>query len=397
MSLEDLFNADPGSEELLAPSIRERTAVIRTSDRIAFKGCRRRWGWQSHLRGNLGSRDTYGALWFGTGIHYAMEDFHGYNVYGHPIKAFKAYAVATGANQRQQKLPPDVDDLIPLGVGMMEYYGDFWLRNRQPLQTYKHNGIYQVEVNAVVEIELKLFPRWLRELYDHVYYSATFDRVIEDENGLLWIVDYKTCKRMETNHLQIDPQVSAYCWLGQHIYGRPVAGVIYMSLRKALPDLPRILKNGTISTNKQQLTTHSLYRMMLVKMYGNDLAKWPLLNVDMLNYLAKEESPEADHFIRRDRVSRNDRAFEAEGVKILMEIEDMLDPSLKLYPNPSRFHCGWCPFQAACISIDDGSDWEQELQMQFQPRGQKVDTWRQFLPPPDHLQLSQPKLEIPFM
>src|SRR4051812_13827852 len=116
---------DLSIEELTAPTAPERVAVIRTSDRINFKACRRRWGWQSHLKGNLNPKTTVGPLWFGTAVHFSLEDYHGVNIYGHPTNAFKAYVEAT-SKVKEVELPPDFIDLLPLGEGMMNYYADHW-------------------------------------------------------------------------------------------------------------------------------------------------------------------------------------------------------------------------------------------------------------------------------
>lgn len=72
-----------------------KVATIRTSDRLLFKRCRRRWGWNSHLRGNLAPKTNAAPLWTGSGFHFALEDCHSQNLYGHPGLAFLAYREAT--------------------------------------------------------------------------------------------------------------------------------------------------------------------------------------------------------------------------------------------------------------------------------------------------------------
>ena len=109
----------------------ERVAVLRTSDRLAFKHCRRKWDWTSHLRNNLQTIVTADPLWTGSGMHYALEDYHGTNVYGSPAKAFMAYAEAYRLTY-PKKVPPDWRDLAQLGHDMMEYYSDYWLIGRDP-------------------------------------------------------------------------------------------------------------------------------------------------------------------------------------------------------------------------------------------------------------------------
>lgn len=374
--------SDPRLETIVGVRNNKRIAVIRTSDRTQFKSCRRRWGWQSHLRQGLGPKEHASPLWLGSGFHYGLEDFHSHKVYSSAVEAFLAYTEATKRNKHKVDLPYDLSELVDLGAGMMDYYETHWLKQRDPLRTFVHNREFQVEVNAIVPIDMANLPAFVRDEYDEVWYSLTFDRVIEDDEQRLWIVEYKTAKMIETRHFPTDPQVSAYCWAGNHVYGRPIEGVIYQQHLKEIPKLPRLLADGSVSTDKRQRTTVSLYRSYLTQIYGAGIEKWPARNVDVLNHLVFNEDETKDIFVRRDRVHRNEHYCQAEGEKIIMELEEMLDPDLPLYPSPSRFQCHFCSFLNACINMDDGSDWESELEQFFQPRPTVYDTWRQFLPPP---------------
>ena len=383
------YGVDPSPEDLTALGDVGKAAVIRTSDRISFKNCRRRWGWGSALKGNLRPRQTADPLWLGTGFHFAMEDFHGYNFFDHPTKAFRAYCEATKRQSHKKPLPPMYTDLCELGNGMLNYYADLWIPERSPLRTLWVDGTPQVEVRAFIEVPFTPKTLYPDSPYSKVLYSVTIDRVIEDEeDGGLWLLDYKTAKQMQTQHLGIDPQIGAYYWAAGHIYpGRHIKGFIYQQHRKDVPDVPRLLANGTISTDVRQLTTHAAYRRVLVNLYGPDSQKWPQRNLDCLNTLAVEETADSDRFIRRDRVYRNAYSFQTEGTKILLELEDMLNPNLPLYPNPSRSCAYFCPFYHACVSLDDGSDFMYELELATEQKTEQLDEWRQLLPE----LLSQPK------
>lgn len=374
-----------GAAEGVAARTNLRTAVIRTSDRMMYRRCRRRWGWNSHLRQNMGPKEHASPLWFGSGFHFALEDYHGAKRFSSAVAAFEAYTAAT-KKRGNMILPADLDELVELGRGMLEYYESQWLVARDPLTTYVHNGVPQVEVNFRVDIPFDATHYG----YDRVVYSGTLDRVAIDEDGQIWIVEYKTAKQMQTMHFANDSQVSSYCWAGNLLYGQPIAGVIYQQHRKDVPKEPRYLANGRISTDKRQLITHRSLRQHLINVYGTVLNA-PKDQVDFLNWLVNQESLEADKFIRRDKVYRNFHQAEAEGVKILMEVEEMLNPELALYPNPDRTCAFMCPFNGACVSIDDGSDWEHELGILMQPREPQYDSWRKFVVWPD-----APNPENPF-
>ena len=81
----------------------------------------------------------------------------------------------------------------------------------------------------------------------------------------------------------------------------------------------------------------------------------------------------------------------AQGEKILLEAEDMLREDLPLYPNPNK-DCSWsCPLEAACVAMDDGSDWESILESFTVNRDSESyieleqDKWRNHLPNPQQM------------
>lgn len=360
----------------------ERIATIRTSDRNAFRRCRRRWGWNSHLRGNIGPKQNAAPLWMGSGFHFALEDCHGANLYGHPVTAFREYIKATkkAARHDPNRLPADIEELSSLSIGMLAYYWDDWMVSRDPLQTYFYKGQAQVEVNFRVELPWEAG----RYGYDRVVYSGTMDRVAIDEHGQLWIVEYKTAKSVQTLHYSNDSQISTYCWAASHLYERPVVGVVYQQHRKDLPAEPKILANGRLSQDKRQLITHRSLRKAIMNIYG-EVKNAPQDYVDYLNWLASQEDMDSDKFVRRDRVYRNEHQREAEAVKIMMETEEMLNPDLALYPNPDRTCQFMCPFNGACVSLDDGSDWEYELNILMHKRDEGYDSWRKYLEIPSNI------------
>lgn len=361
-----------------------RIAVIRTSDRIAYKACRRKWNWSSHLRQNLTSKELGAPLWLGSAMHYALEDYHGINRYGSPDISFRAYTEAFDTTY-PGKVPMEWPEQKALGIDMMKYYVK-WLEDRDPLETYVHNGELQTEVTIKIEIpidELRNADR-IRQRYDEVWYTMILDRVIIDEYDQLWLVEYKSAKAISTTHLLLDPQIGVYVWGMRHKYTKPIAGIIYQQHKKARPSPGRILKNGEVSTAQMQATTHRLYRASLVAAYGLNSSNWPIKNVQYLNALAREESEHSDEFIRRDFIQRNLSTGAAIEQQILDEASEMLDPDLPIYPNQTRMCVQMCSFTGPCASMDDGGDWGYNLKFETEPRATNYDEWRANLPEPQN-------------
>lgn len=356
-------------------------AAIRTSDRLAYKRCRRKWSLSSGLRYNRTPSQGPSYFWIGTGGHFAMEDYHGYNNYGHPAEAFKAYVEAWRqyAQKTRFQLPDDWQEQAELGVALMDYYM-LWLQERSPLQTLWIDGVPQVEVKVEIQLPHEYFSPKVQDFYnDGIFYQATLDRVVIID-GEYWLLDYKFFKQLQQLHLEFDPQMSAYVWCGHVMYpDMPLQGAIFEQHRKDLPNPPRVLKNGSLSAAKNQKTTHRLYRKALIDTYG-DVASSPSANIDLLNHLAEIESKDRDDFIRRDYTVRTPQQIAAIGQKILMEAEEMLDHDIPLYPNETK-DCSWdCSFQDICIMMDSGDDWEFTLNDTTISRTDETDDWRLYLP-----------------
>lgn len=338
---------------------------IHSSDRVSFKRCRRRWWLSSHLGLSYESLDAQpGPLWYGTGMHFAMEDFHGHNTYGHPFNSFEAYISAN----LSEELPEDVDAYRDLAKATLNYYVDHWLPRRNILTTTSINGIPQVEV----AFKLRM---------GRVDFAGTFDRIARDNQGQLWVVDYKNVKTIDRTKLELDQQISSYAWAASKLYKKEFAGVAYMQFVKKAPGYPDRLKGGGFSKNKAQATTYGIYHQALIEAFGYIPTEYE----DFLTYLSESEGPDGDAYIRIDFVYRNPTSRAQEALMIRDESREMLRKNLSLYPNPTR-DCVWdCQFRTVCLAMNDGSDFQGILDGGFKKREKnywETQSWRYRLPAP---------------
>lgn len=333
---------------------------------------------------HLQRTDEKSYFWLGTGGHFAMEDFYGYKRYKTASDAFRAYAIATKKDPNSV-FPVEGVDLTTQATAMLDYYENYWSLNRPHHETYWYNDVPQVEVDFEIPLDVELSPL-ARTMVDLVVYRGTFDRVIEEASGRLFIYEYKFPKNFELFHSDTDEQVSSYCWAGSFLYPKPIEGVYYQQHKKSVPQPARILSTGKISTNKDQLTTRALYREALINLYGS-VEKAPYDNIECLNHLASLETEVGDKYVNRQIIRRNNRQLAATDQKIKMEVQEMLNPELALYPNPTK-DCSWdCPVKDACVSLDDGvGDWEQLLNQELvQDVKKERHSWRKYLPDPADL------------
>lgn len=403
--------------------------TIRTSDRRTFRRCLRKWDFQSSLRGNwqhMGTEQNIN-FWFGSAIHFSMEDYHGENKFGDPRKAFWAYYQAFPADE----LPMGAEAHYELGMAMLSYYLTWYKRHNDvtgfetalvdpethqlynPYQVKKADRMeYAVEqsfilpLNTYVAVDAndnirKAFfnvqdPSCISFTYNGVEcdivpicYHGTMDRIVCDKYGRYWILDYKTAKGADTNKLDTDDQISAYLWAFEKWFGIKPYGFIYLQLTKEAVQEPKRLKNGELSVDKKQKTTYSLLKQEIINDYGTVNAA-PSKLIQFLNHMASIESPEGDRFIRWDFVKRTPEQIKSTEEHIMGELHHMLWEDLYCYPSPTR-DCIWdCPCRDLCLALDRKDETAvNEFMQNFEQRPRNedgnLDPWRENIPWPEKL------------
>ncbi|MEG1543052.1 MAG: PD-(D/E)XK nuclease family protein [Tannerellaceae bacterium] len=414
---------------------------IRTSDRRTFRRCMRKWDFQSSLRQNLthtGSEQNIN-FWFGSAIHFSLEDYHGLNQFQDPRRALYEYYHAF----KDEDMPMGAEMNYPLGLSMLTYYLTWMPRHNQqtgfetawmdpntyaimpkgapgaipaveisfyiPLNVYAvvdaddnkigNSFYFNKETETLEHLQMTHpdlpkdwspdnDPDWVYNVETGmpikiigVNYHGTIDRIVVDRYGRYWLWDYKTAKKADTAKLATDDQVSAYLWAAKKIFPFAVYGFVYLQLVKEAIKEPRRLKNGTLSVDKRQRTTYGLLRQAIIEDYG-DVNAAPSNLIQFLNVLAAQEEPEGDRFIRWDFVKRTDEQLLATEKSIYGELGVMLNPTQYCYPSPTR-DCIWdCPFRDACIMLDmNDTDAYQEFMVAFEERPHRedgnMDDWRQ--------------------
>ena len=349
----------------MAPS-EDAKWIIRTSDRISFKNCRLQWDWGSKLRQNYEPNTVANALTFGTGVHAGMEALYDPRTWGQD--AALRLAMAQTAFFEAYPNNGDVEEYAEytlLGQGMLKHYIE-WAADWDKTITPVHTEIeFEVPIPAPTATPLRFDNGIDGNLFCDgmpVVYQGRLDLIVQDQYGRYWIVDWKTAARIEGSHewLQLDEQITSYCWAIQQMLGIRVEGFIYVELLKNLPEPPRVLKKGNLSVDKTQNTTHKLYLDKLAEMGYADRTPYE----EILEYLRLQ----GNKFFRRTIVYRSQRELELMGERIALEAVDMLnDPSI--YPTPNKFKCGFCAFKAPCLARADGSDYGWMLSDSFHKRG----------------------------
>lgn len=380
---------------------------IHGSDVASYKRCRRYWDWTSPARNNLRRKvEIYGIdfrLWFGTGIHYALEMYYDPILQHDPVESFKTWwefqvnggivgeewlervydihpQVGGAADYEgnrpyyrikglKELLPLPVDDEFEqhyeLGVGMMEFYRG-WAPANDDFITVAAESQYSIPLGFEAVDQREESPNYGKRLEVHA--RGKRDAVIYfEEYDKFGINDHKTAARIDEDYfkkLDKDEQCSNYLWATiqeAKMYDLPWKGkmvdrVLYTALRKNYPKPPTVLQSGFLSLDRQKEgTTAELFKEAIV---GNEnLEAWFRHNEKAQAYYTHLCEQGDSLFIQRDLVTRNRHEIEATGAHLAMIAREMLnDPAI--YPNPTgEFRCLECAFRAPCIAADDGSDW----------------------------------------
>lgn len=191
---------------------------------------------------------------------------------------------------------------------------------------------------------------------------------IDPGNKGLWVYDHKTTAAIpESKGMDFDDQITSYIYGVWRWLGIVPRGFCFNYLAKRAPKPPRILKDGSLSTAKDQLTTAEQYRAELVKR-GLMLKDGTVTSEKHAEAYAALLSHNWDRFFGRQYVTRSKQELINFEKRLYNEWEDMVDCTtgdLPIYPNLSRYHCPRCPVGPICLAMEDGSDWEDVWDTRF--------------------------------
>lgn len=402
------------------------THSIHTSERLSFRGCRRRWDWIHNERWY--PTVTPKPLEFGTAYHKGMETWYDPELWDKDpetreqlaIVAFvqvckEQYAAYLKANAGSidPEAEEDYKERIELGKGMIRYH----CRNVSPtldkgFRPYATEIEFEVPITDEEGKQLwckcdncwERYYVWTQTLPDveegkkhpwkvvdqesargiwmglPITYGGRIDMLAIDENGRYWVFDWKTAARLSgqeegdssDEYIVLDDQITSYLW-ALWTLGLDVAGFVHHETKKAFPIEPEPNKTQRkgcwFSVNKQQNTSYELYVKTVSE---NDPTGYADGSYDDFLEWLKNSGP---RFYSRKQVARSREELANAGRNIMLEALEMTNPKIRIYPSPGRFACSFCAFRQPCIGMNRDEEIEYMLRTNFERRTHRY--WEQ--------------------
>jgi hypothetical protein len=382
---------------------------IHASDIASFKRCRRYWDWSSPTRTNLRRRVQYYGintnLWFGTLVHYALEQYYNPVLRRDPVESFATVFTAhweggivgpdimetsydvnpraiSGEEGTDQWRIEGLRDLLPspdeeefmafkeLGIGMMSFYKEYAARE-DDFEVVAAESTFSIPLGFEWKDVREESPNYGKLLEVHA--RGKRDAIVhwperKDVKRQYGIFDHKTASKVDEDYfesLENDPQFSTYIWASvaeATLYDLPwvyIEDVVCNALRKVYPKPPTVTSRGFPSLDRSKEGTTAQMFSDCVRDLG--LVDWFHEDPKAQGYYEYLLTEGDKVFIQRDFARRNAHEIRATGEEIRMVAQDMLECE-RIYKSPSRLsYCTKCQFRAPCLAKDDGSDWKGML------------------------------------
>lgn len=213
----------------------------------------------------------------------------------------RQYKQVVGAEISDDELDPLYDSIL-LGKAMMENYQAYY---KQPLSDNMKFAAAEQEVQVPIPGT------------EH-YLRATFDGLIQDERGYLYVLEHKTYgRRPRIENLHTNDQFTGYTWAANQLNVGPVVGVAYDGM----------WKRATVPKRNER---EDLFLRTTIRKPQEELDEW--------------------------------------GRHLTEQALEMSDPNIPIYPNRRWEGCSDCGYQTICTAQSRGEPVEDLIKLTYTTR-----------------------------
>lgn len=332
---------------------------IHVSDLNLFTECRRKWLLSSKNKRSLVPKKKNPAFFLGSAFHYGAEYYYQYGDYEAGIQKFIEEELENGNVPEWQM--PDLLQLIEDARAMLLHYV-LWAKRMQG--RWSDRNLKTIATEQAFQVPL--YDEGSKEV-EGIVLAGKIDRVVRDEQGVLWILDYKTAGSLarKANILENDIQAGAYMIGAERMFGEKLGGVIFQLVWKEIPPAVEVLKNGMLSKKVSDKLTYDWYLKAIREYHGQESEEW--IQARYGDVLATYRATPNKYFKRQltTRTPFQLRELEKDIVAIARE---MTNPSTRLYPNVT-YNCNFCRYKKPCDAWNDQSEVENIINQEYEHGG----------------------------
>jgi RecB family exonuclease len=190
-------------------------------------------------------------------------------------------------------------------------------------------------------------------------FNFIIDKVTEEDDGGIWLVDYKSVTNlMSDNFMLLDSQLAKYVWAAAQIGYKKIRGVMFDEICTATPTLPKVLQSGSLEQRKDiRCDVHTYYR----EIRRHDL------NPRDYGVMIRHLNQQTERWFRRTRMPRDKPTVQQTMREMMMTSQEIKDATERNYfPRTVDKKCEWdCEYVHPCIVEMQGGKVDEITRLQF--------------------------------
>jgi hypothetical protein len=309
-----------------------------------LRRCRRAWDLGARERQDYEPIEPAQAFSFSEAIHDALDVYYFPGMWSWNRAIVSPLAIAgfeksmrrqrTAYSQTRELSAEQVQDWeehLELGTGILRRYFD-WAADLDRFTTIGVRSQFDISLPDPADPDRGLITAEGRPLQ----YRVRIDLSVIDDHDRYWLVEHRIVTGSqwpELDELRLDEQALTRSWAWQLAFLAKLEGTIYNELRLIEPTAEQSKVKVKAIPGPGGITT--------------------------------QRSTEA---FRRTHLPRTELEIARHGTAMALEMQDMTDPSVRIYPNPSWEICSGCAYRPPCLAMTQGGDENEILEMSYRKR-----------------------------
>jgi hypothetical protein len=318
--------------------------VARPWENRLFRQCRRAWDLGARERQDYERIEPAQVFDLGEAIHDALDVYYFPGMWDWNRVIVRPLAVAgfeksmrrqrdayTQTRELSADQVQDWEEHLELGTGMLQRYFE-WASDVDRFTPIQVASQFDIALPDPADPDSGLITADGRPLQ----FRVRIDLVVIDDHELYWLVEHRIVtgpQWPELDQLRLDEQALTRSWAWQLGFLADLEGTIHNEMRAAVP-----------------------------------AAGKPKVHVRAVPGAGGITTQRASESFRRTHIPRAELEIARHGVAVALEIQDMTDPALRMYPNPSWDNCSTCAYRAPCLAITQGIDERPILDASYRKR-----------------------------